>query len=74
MKIQCPLDEWHDLSPTALALVVSAYAAGDLQTIGKDGLASASVCILAALTQERIDEFKRKYPGNNITAEGKVMA
>lgn len=60
------------MSPTTLALVVSAYADGDLQTIGKKGV--EPLCILVALTPERIEEFKRKYQGNSLTADGKVLA
>lgn len=68
MKVRCAFDDqWHNLSPTALAIVVEAFQEGELQRIHKPFTIS-TVCILEALTEERLEAFGRRYPGHTITA------
>lgn len=68
MKLSCPCGQWHDLSPTMLLMVVDAFVHGDLQSVsGKYGITVA--CVEDAFTDERVAEFHRKYPGNNVKAK-----
>lgn len=64
MRVRCVCGDWHDLSTTALALVISAYQSGDMQRINKNGV--ESVCLSTAFTNARIAQFSARYPGNAI--------
>lgn len=64
MKIQCACGSWHELSPTALVLVVRAFIDGDLQTVSP-GLI-APICIKEAFTKARVADIQDKYKGNSI--------
>ena len=65
MKVECACGKWHELSPTALALVVRAFIEGDLQTVSP-GLIDP-LCLLDAFTPERVAEIRSKYKGNALT-------
>lgn len=70
MKVRCVADgQWHDLSPTALAAVVEGFQEGDLQSVKVTGglLTVTSRCILEALTEERLEKFRTRYPGHKVT-------
>lgn len=64
MKIECACGKWHELSPTALVLVVRAFIEGDLQTVSPfiDPL-----CLMDAFTPERVLDIRTRYKGNSIT-------
>ena len=65
MMVQCPKGgEWHDCSPTALAVIVGAFTDGDMQVVTPKGVRFR--CLLEALTDERIERYRQKYPGNTI--------
>lgn len=65
MRVRCVCGDWHEVSPTGLALIVGAYQDGDMQRIGKEGV--TSLCIAEAFTDWRREEFNRRYNGNVIT-------
>ena len=64
MRIRCTCGNWHDLSITALALVVAAFQDGDVQTIGHEGIQPK--CLEAAFANDRVARFTTLYPGNAI--------
>lgn len=67
MKIQCACGNWHDLSPTALVLVIRAFIEGDLQTVSP-GLI-APICIKEAFTESRVADIKNRYRDNTIAVK-----
>lgn len=78
VKIYCAnSNEWHDLSPTAMAIIIEAFQEGDLQRVntipGVTGrMATITVtpsCLLEALSDERLEKFRTRYPGNIVRAE-----
>lgn len=72
MKVKCICGDWHEASPTALALIVSAYQDGDMQTIGKGGI--RSLCIAEAFQDWRIRIFETRYQGNKISLVAKGVS
>lgn len=72
MKIYCAhSNNWHDVTPTAMAIIIEAFQDGDLQRAVPQlgGWASIeNLCILDAITDERLEKFRTRYPGNTITA------
>ena len=62
MRVRCTCGDFHDVSITALALIVDAFQQGDMQIIGKGGI--TPVCLEGAFTNERIARFVNRYPGN----------
>lgn len=64
MRVRCVCGDFHEVSPTGLALVIAAFQSGDMQTIGHEGV--QSVCLQTAFTNERIMQFTRMYPGKMI--------
>lgn len=68
MIIKCVCGKWHDLSPTAMAIVIAAFQEGDLHTVKRhDGVEIQTRCITEAFTDARIREFKERYKGNRIS-------
>lgn len=65
MKIQCTCGNWHELSPTALVVVIRAFIDGDLQTVS-GALGIAPICITEAFTPTRVAAIKDTYKGNSI--------
>lgn len=65
MKVACIENHWHEVTPTALAIILSAYFEGDLQTVGREGV--VSLCMVAAFTRERVIAFQQKWPGHVIS-------
>lgn len=63
----CPKN-WHEVSPTGLAIIVRAFQDGDLFHVEHGGL--TAMCIAQAFTPERVHEFVRKYKGNIISIDG----
>lgn len=70
MQVECVCGRWHNVSPTGLALVLHAYANGDLQTVGKQNIV-ANECIGKAFDDDRVKEFQRRYVKNDITFDGR---
>lgn len=65
MRVLCACGDWHEASPTALALIVQAYQDGDMQRVkGKEGVYSR--CMEEAFTEARVAVISRRYPGNTI--------
>jgi len=71
MKIACVCGRWHDVSPTALAVVVHAFIDGDLQTV-RPGEITPS-CISAAFTPERVTTIRERYGPNVIKFDGEIQ-
>jgi len=71
MKLLCVCKKWHDVSPTAMAVVIEAFIDGDLQTVDmpKEGGIKA-ICMLNAFTEERMVEFRRRYQKNAMKVNG----
>jgi hypothetical protein len=73
VKILCAADDqWHELTPTAMAIIIEAFQDGDLQHIYRPtggGLSVENLCILEGLTDERLEKFRTRYPGNTVKAE-----
>lgn len=68
MKIECPCGKYHDMTPTALMVVIQAFQEGDLQKIeGRKGI--MALCMLQALTEERVTAMQFRYPGRRISVE-----
>lgn len=65
MKIACIEGHWHEVTPTALAIILAAYLDGDLQTVSKDGV--TSLCFATAFDRERVAAFQQKWPGHVIS-------
>lgn len=67
MKVLCACDqEWHEMTPTMLAMVVDAFQQGELQIVG---YGISPLCLKKAFTEERTEEFVRKYPGRTVTPD-----
>jgi hypothetical protein len=75
MKIECTCGQWHDLSQTAIVVVVDAYQAGDLTRIAHPWpLEVTSDCMLKAFDDaERINKIKQRYRGNQILIDGQLL-
>lgn len=70
MKIQCKCGQWHDISPTGLAIVVAAFQDGDLTHV-HPGTEVATDCILRAFDDSaRLAKFHKAYKGNIISVNG----
>ena len=61
MKVRCECGGFHEISTTALALIISAFRDGDLQRIGPNGI--EPLCFEVAFTDARIARFVKQYPG-----------
>jgi hypothetical protein len=69
VKVECVCGKWHDVSPTALAVIVSAFMDGDMHTITSNGL--APICLSEAFNNdERVNRFLRRYPKHVIVFDG----
>jgi hypothetical protein len=66
MKIECTCGQWHAMTPTALVAVVLAFQDGDLQRV-KRGV--EPLCILGALTPDRIERMQFRYPGRRLNID-----
>lgn len=64
MMVMCTCGEWHDVSPTALLVVVQAFVDGDMQRVTKKGVLPA--CMAEAFTDDRVKAFTAKYRQNKI--------
>lgn len=68
MKVECGCNEYHDLTPTAMIVVITAFQEGELQVVkGKSGIVSS--CLFAAFTPERIRRVEACYPGRKLSIE-----
>ena len=70
MKIECNpgCGQWHDMTPTALMVAISAFQEGELQRVqGHGGI--VPLCLLMALTEERVRAMQFRYPGRTIKVE-----
>ncbi len=75
MRIRClGCGEWHDISQTGMAIVIAAFQDGDLTKVTKtetSGFALSAQCMLVAFDDnERIHQFRQRYKGNQIKADG----
>lgn len=61
----CPCGNTHRLSPAAMAMVVTAFLKGEMQTVGPDGVRVPN-CILAALY---MPELQQMYRGSLVSGE-----
>lgn len=69
MKLQCPCGKWHDMSPTALAIVVSAFARGDMQRVTDKGI--RVFCFRSAFTSITAKHMARSIkPNQTISIDG----
>lgn len=69
MKISCINGHWHEITPTGLAVIVSAFMEGDLQRVVGTGV--YPVCLKEAFTDARVRDFEQRYAGNNISFDQK---
>lgn len=60
--VHCVCGTVHMMSPTAMAIVISAFLGGDLQTMGPNGDVR-SKCILKALD---MSDYVKLYPGRSV--------
>jgi hypothetical protein len=68
VKVECGCGAWHDLTPTAMIVVINAFQEGELQVVkGKDGIVSS--CLFAAFTPDRIQRIEACYPGRKLSIE-----
>lgn len=70
MEIPCSSGHWHDLTPTAMAVVIQAFQDGDMQTIGKGGNLTP-LCLLDAFSdKERVKNAMRQHKNSTIVVDG----
>lgn len=68
MNIQCTCGEFHDIPPTGLILVITAYQNGELSQVGGKPMQVESRCMLEAFTEENVANIGQKYPKRKIFA------
>lgn len=60
---------WHQISPTGMAIIIHAYSTGMMQTVGRGGI--LSVCMRRAFEDETVlADFRRRYAKNSIRIDG----
>jgi hypothetical protein len=67
MQLECVCGTFHDLSETAMILVITAYQNGKMTSMRNGRLRVR--CMLTAFTDEAIRDIKKKYPKRLLVAE-----
>lgn len=72
MKVKCVCGNWHDISPTGLAIVIAAFQDGDL--IHVNTTSTHTECLVNAFRDTtRVREFKRRYKGNVVSIDSERL-
>lgn len=61
-QIECTCGLSHFLTPSAMAVIITAFINGSMQTVGSDGVVSTK-CLLEAFEDE---DASRKYDGRHV--------
>lgn len=62
-RIHCVCGLTHRLTPTSMAIVIDAFAANELHTVGADG-EIIPLCVLTALVNMDVRTVTTKYRGS----------
>lgn len=62
-RVHCVCGLTHRLTPTSMAIVIDAFAAGELHTIDENGVIK-SLCVLLALAEMDPKTVTAKYRGS----------
>src|SRR5262249_48851074 len=69
MRIECVFGQWHNLSQTAMAMVIDAYQSGEMRTL----FSGHQPCLLKAFdNHERLVKFHKRYKGNRIVVDWNI--
>lgn len=67
MKVKCEgCSGFHDVSPTGMAVIISAFQDGDLQEVTGDGV--KALCLSDAFTPDAMKKWRAKMSTKTIVA------
>ena len=67
MQVECVCGNFHDLSQTAMILVITAYQNGEMTTL-RNGTVRVR-CMMSAFNEDTIKDIKKRYPRRLLVAE-----
>src|SRR5262245_558406 len=65
VTLECSCGDWHELTPTAMAVVILAFQNGDIQEVRKNGV--QPICMAGAFSPENVNLIQTRYQGRTIT-------
>ncbi len=67
MVVECPCGDFHNMTPTAMIVVIRSYQKGELQRVTKSGI--YPTCMEEAFSNENVAFIQQRYEGRGIRFE-----
>lgn len=66
MIVECGCGNWHDMTPTAMVVVIQAFRDGELHRVSGKPTQVKARCLLQAFTEDNVRRIAAQYPKRTI--------